>query len=186
MHTESDQTKILQRLGETFMAIESTEIEQMVTAISTASRIFVVGKGRTGLQMRGFAMRLMHLGLTVHALDEVTTPSLQPEDLLLIGSGSGRTPSLLSYANKAATIGATLGVMTGNRESPIVEKATHLIYIPASNSKAGKPVDNRTILPMGSLFEHTLGLLCDLLVIKLMGSLSVSEKEMEKRHANLE
>ena len=39
---------------------------------------------------------------------------------------------------------------------------------------------------MGSLFEHCLGLLCDLLIIRLKVALNVDEAQMNARHANLE
>jgi len=39
---------------------------------------------------------------------------------------------------------------------------------------------------MGSLFEHTLGLICDILIIHLMISMQQTEGEMFSRHANLE
>ena len=39
---------------------------------------------------------------------------------------------------------------------------------------------------MGSLFEHCLGLICDLLIIRLKRTLRVAESEMKARHANLE
>ena len=42
------------------------------------------------------------------------------------------------------------------------------------------------MLVMGSLFEHCLGLLCDLLIIRLKQSLEVDESAMNARHANLE
>ena len=51
--------------------------------------------------MRGFAMRLMHLGLQVYVVDDVTTPAIKTEDLLIIGSASGNTKSLVQYAGQA-------------------------------------------------------------------------------------
>ena len=177
---------IINDLSRTLTKIDEDEIEALETAILNAKRIFLAGKGRTGLQMRAFAMRLMHLGLTVHVIDEVTTPSIQSGDLLVIGSGSGRTASLVRYAEKCTEIGADLAIITGNRESPIAEKAHTVVYIPASNFKSGQTEQTQSTLIMGSLFEHTLGLLCDLMVIQLKAKLDVDESDMNHRHANLE
>ena len=59
-----------------------------------ARTVFVAGSGRSGLAMRSFAMRLIHLGLSAHVVGETTTPRITDRDLLLIGSGSGSTPGL--------------------------------------------------------------------------------------------
>ena len=60
------------------------------------------------------------------------------------------------------------------------------MYIPASNFKSGRPSGTDSVLVMGSLFEHCLGLLCDLLIIRLKAKLGVDQNEMNARHANLE
>ncbi len=72
-------------------SVDSDDLDQLKQMLLDAERIFIVGKGRSGLQMNGFAMRLMHLGLPVHVVGSVTTPNITANDLLLIGSGSGRT-----------------------------------------------------------------------------------------------
>jgi len=182
MNTSNLMTSIINDLSRTLNQINQDDIEALEAAILNAERIFIAGKGRTGLQMRAFAMRLMHLGLTVHVVDDVTTPSIQRGDLLIIGSGSGKTASLVRYAETCADIGADLATITGNRESPIAEQAETVVHIPAS--KGEDKMD--TVLLMGSLFEHTLGLLCDLMVIQLKAKLDQSEGDMNTRHANLQ
>lgn len=42
----------------------------------------------------------MHLGLQVYVVDDVTTPAIKTEDLLIIGSASGNTKSLVQYAGQ--------------------------------------------------------------------------------------
>ena len=56
--------------------VDPAQVDDICAAICTADRVFVAGKGRSGLQMRAFAMRLMHLGLTAHVVDDVTTPAI--------------------------------------------------------------------------------------------------------------
>ena len=48
----------------------------------------------------------MHLGYTVYFVGEPTTPSIQEGDLLILGSGSGNTASLVSNAKKAKDQGS--------------------------------------------------------------------------------
>ncbi len=177
---------IVADVGRTLRQVDADEVQALCAALLAAERIFLAGKGRTGLQMRAFAMRLMHLGLTVHVVDDVTTPAIGEGDLLLIGSSSGRTGSLLRYVETVGATGAQLATVTGNLESPIASAARCRVYIPASNFKAGGNAGEDSVLVMGSLFEHCLGLLCDLLIIRLKAALNVDETEMNARHANLE
>ncbi len=177
---------IVSDIGKTLRQVEPTQVASLHEAILAAERIFIAGKGRTGLQMRAFAMRLMHLGVRVHVVDDVTTPAIGTGDLLLIGSSSGRTGSLLRFVDTVAAQDARLAVLTGNLNSPIAAAADTLVYLPATNFKADSRGGNDSVLVMGSLFEHCLGLICDLLIIRLKADLAVSEAEMNARHANLE
>ena len=177
---------IVADVGRTLRQVDADEVEALRAALLAAERIFLAGKGRTGLQMRAFAMRLMHLGLTVHVVDDVTTPAIGAGDLLLIGSSSGRTGSLLRYIETVGATGGRLATLTGNLDSPIAAAAHCRVYIPATNFKAGGRAGEDSVLVMGSLFEHCLGLLCDLLIIRLKAALAVDEAQMNARHANLE
>lgn len=177
---------ILADLSRTLRQVDAAQLEHLKDAILSADRVFIAGKGRSGLQMKAFAMRLMHLGLTVHVLDDVTTPAIARKDLLLVGSSSGRTASLLRHVDTAERIGASIATLTGNLESPIAAAAKILAHIPASNFKAGANSGEDSVLVMGSLFEHCLGLVCDLLIIRLKDTLQVDESAMNARHANLE
>ena len=186
METENLVSAILDDLSTTLRQLDESQINKLETAILEANRIFVAGKGRTGLQMRGFAMRLMHLGLTVHVVDDVSTPAIQSGDLLIIGSGSGRTMSLVRYAEAVQKIGASLATITGNQSAPIAELAQTIVFIPAKIFQSDAQTKTKSVLLMGSLFEHSLGLLCDLMVIQLKDLLKQSEDDMNERHANLE
>ncbi len=177
---------VIADIGRTLGRVDPAQVDDICAAIFAADRIFVAGKGRSGLQMRAFAMRLMHLGLTVHVVDDVTTPAIGAGDLLLIGSSSGRTGSLLRYIDTARAAGAALAAFSGNLESPIAEAAATVVYIPASNFKAGRQTGIDSVMVMGSLFEHCLGLLCDLIIIRLKAALEIEEAAMNARHANLE
>ncbi|WP_299555467.1 6-phospho-3-hexuloisomerase [Seonamhaeicola sp.] len=186
MQVEQLIDNILNELSNTLHQIDVTQIEELETSIIKANRIFVAGKGRTGLQMKAFAMRLMHLGLKVFVVDDVTTPGIQQSDLLIIGSGSGRTESLNGYAKSALSNNADLAFITGNAQSPITNLSHNTVYIPASNFKSDNQGKKSSALIMGSLFEYTIGLLFDLMIIQLMNKLQQTEGAMNNRHANLE
>ena len=173
-------------LQDALAAVDSLEVARLRQAILQAPRVFVTGKGRTGLQMRAFAMRLAHLGLPVYVVGEVTTPSIGNDDLLLIGSGSGRTASLVEYAARAQKLGAKVALFTTADKAPILDQANYQVRIPTPTPRQGNFAVSRSIQPMGSLFEGALGLLLDAVVLQLMDDLGVSVEQMVARHANLE
>ena len=92
---------ILDELKENAAQINDDDLKAVEKLITEANRIFIGGAGRSGFAARGFSNRLMHLGYTVYFVGEPTTPSIQAGDLLIVGSGSGNTASLVSNSQKA-------------------------------------------------------------------------------------
>jgi len=97
MHPMNDHCEtqgILQELSRTVSDVDPSSLERLARTLLDAKRIFVAGSGRSGLMMRAFAMRLMHMGFPVFIVGDTTTPAIGKEDLLVIGSGSGETGAL--------------------------------------------------------------------------------------------
>ena len=179
-----------QVLGEVAACVRQVSTESLVGAevlMETAPRVFVAGAGRSGLCMRALGMRLMHLGKTVYMVGETTTPGIGAADLLILGSGSGRTASLLAMAEKARRQGAKVLLFTIDAASPLAGLADHRVIIPAPSPKAAEGVHAlASVQPMGALFEQSLFLLCDSLILGLMRQTGVGAAQMFERHANLE
>jgi 6-phospho-3-hexuloisomerase len=163
--------------------VSAVSLSQAERRIEAAERIFVAGIGRSGLCMRALAMRLMHLGKLVHVVGATTTPSIAAGDLLVMGSGSGSTASLLTIAEQARHKGATLLLFTTDTTSPLAELADHIVLIPAPSLDMNS---HSSIQPMGSLFEQCLLILSDTLIVGLMQHLGIDALQMRQRHANLE
>ena len=53
----------LAEIGQVFHHIDDTNVDGAMDMIAKAGRIAAYGVGREGLQVKGFAMRLFHLGL---------------------------------------------------------------------------------------------------------------------------
>ncbi|MFP5367432.1 MAG: hypothetical protein ACLGIS_11380, partial [Actinomycetes bacterium] len=88
---------VLDEISDVFQSVDPAEVAALVTELRLADRIFVTGAGRSGLVLKMAAMRLMHLGLTVHVVGEVYNPgaSLWKDDLEvrdLLGRVGGLTP----------------------------------------------------------------------------------------------
>jgi len=161
-------------------------MELLVRAVSAAPRVFVAGAGRSGLVAQSFAMRLMHLGKSVHVIGDATTPGIGPGDLLVVGSGSGSTPSLVTAAGNARSLGARIALLTIRADSPIARLADIVLTIPAPTPKIEVGTDFASGQPMGSLFEQALFLTFDALILMLMDLEGISGEDMFTRHANLE
>jgi len=169
-------------------SVSDEAFQKGLREIEAADQIFVAGAGRSGLAIRGLAMRLMHAGKKVHVVGDVTTPKITEKDLLIIGSGSGSTEALQCYAKKCKNIGARLLLLTIVPESPIGALADSIIRIPAPSSKARNAVGTTDSLQaMGSLFEQSLFILGDCLILEYMEQHRLNGEEMfHAHHANLE
>ena len=186
MNIQAYISQILEELGETVGHVPNDSAEKLVDAILAAETIFVAGAGRSGLAMKSFAMRLMHMGFDTYVVGETVTSSITDKDVLLIGSGSGSTGSLVVNANKAETIGATICLITIDENSPIAQVAEVVFTIPAPSPKVNRDFGFRSVQPMGSLFEQSLLLTLDAMVLLLMEKTGKTPESMFTRHANLE
>lgn len=177
---------ILKELEQTLTSISESDTEKLTDMIEKANRIFLAGCGRSGLMVRGFAMRLMHMGKKVHVVGETTAPSIQPDDLLIIASGSGETGSLVAMANKCKKIGAALATVTIFPNATIGKMADCTVVIDAPTAKSEEKTAMSSIQPMGSLFEQSLLLYLDSVILQLMKIENLTSDIMFKLHANLE
>jgi 6-phospho-3-hexuloisomerase len=177
---------VLAEQYESLDKIKNLDIESMLSAIDSANKLFVAGLGRSGNVARCFAMRCMHIGLTVYVVGETVTPAILPEDMLLISSGSGETDTLVNIASRAKNIGAKVGLVTIFPESTIAKFADNIIQLPGVTFKSSLQSSAKSIQPHGSLFEQMSFLLFDCMVLALMDMRNSLQTDLFERHANLE
>lgn len=178
---------VLAEVANCVSQVSGETLAQAGDLIEAAPRIFVTGAGRSGLCMRAFAARLMHLGKTVYVVGETTTPSITSKDLLILGTGSGQSAVLLKIVELARQQGAKILLLTAEAVSPLSKLADHAVIIPAPSLKPFEMEHSlMSTQPMGSLFEQSLLILCDSLVFALMEHLGIGVGKMRKHHANLE
>jgi len=170
---------ILDELIDVLAHVDRDDMERLLDAMRAGKRVFVAGIGRSGLMARGLAMRLMHLDFEVYVVGETTTPSIARGDLLVCCSRYGKSRTLHTYIEKAHEVGAKAAVVTMTAKSPLAKRADHVFVIPVEASGKSRQ-------PLGTIFEQSLLLYCDALVVLAMERLGVSEKEMARRHTQLE
>lgn len=184
---DSTLDQILAEVTACVRQVSAESLAQAGALIESASRIFVAGAGRSGLCMRALAMRLMHIGKTAYVVGETTMPAIAAANLLIIGSGSGQTTSLLTIVAQARRQGAIILLFTTDATSPLAEQADYRVIIPAPAFKTAEQVRGFiSMQPLGTLFEQSLFILCDCLILGLMQRTGVSAAQMAERHANLE
>ncbi|MGO4146227.1 6-phospho-3-hexuloisomerase [Paenarthrobacter sp. YAF11_1] len=165
-------------------AIDVGQLAVLAGRIHRAERVFLAGAGRSGLVLRMAAMRLMHLGLTVHVAGDTTTPAITSGDLLVVASGSGTTSGVVKAAETASAAGADVAAVTTNPGSPLARLADALVIIPAAQK-----TDHGSSLSRqysGSLFEQSLFLATEAVFQTLWENTDEPAEQLWLRHANLE
>jgi len=176
---------IVNELEQTLAKISIDESDQLVEAILKAEKVFVAGAGRSGFMAKSFAMRLMHMGVQAFVVGETITPGVGKDDLLIVGSGSGTTKSLIAMAEKAKMLDAMCAAITINPDSLLANISDFYVQIPAK-PKDSESAEYQSIQPMGSLFEQSLLLLYDAVILALMDKKELNGQTMYGQHANLE
>lgn len=162
----------------------TASLAALAARLGSAERVFVLGAGRSGLALRMTAMRLMHLGLVVHVVGDVTTPAITATDALLAASGSGGTAGIVRAAETAHGAGATVLVITTAPDSPLAALADVTVVIPA----AQKQDHGGTLSAQysGGLFEQGVLLVGDAVFHSLWQASGTAAADLWPRHANLE
>ncbi len=177
---------IIEEIDITLGKMDRRQQRELLDIISGSTGLFIAGRGRTGLVMNTFAIRMMQMGFKVHVAGEPTAPAIIPGDLLLIGSGSGETESLVVMSEKARKVGAGIALITMDSDSAIAGNADVTVVIPAGGSKTDKDAAADSLQPMCNLFEQCLLLFLDALTISLMDEKEIDVSILYDRHANLE
>lgn len=186
MNTKEYAEVVINELTHTLTSIDEASAAAFVSLVDEAQEVYCAGAGRSGFQIKGFAMRLMHMGVNSYVVGETCTPNIAEGGLLVVCSGSGETKSLVNHATKAKEVGAKVALITINPQSSIANMADVVIEISAPSPKSAKQGEIASIQPMGSLFEQSEGIFMDIAIMMLMERRNMTSETMFGRHANME
>lgn len=178
--------QMFRELQDVFRRLPPHLAETLIHELELAPRIFGCATGRSGFILKGFLMRLMHLGLTVYVVGETITPRLAPGDLLLVISGSGETPQPREVLRRANAAGARTLALTASPTSTIAREAQVTLVIPGTTklTQAGEPASAQC---PGSLFEQAAFLFLESVIFILYQQrLGLSPAAVLSRHADVE
>lgn len=191
-HTK-DKTFTLQELIEIILEenrrlvthIAGKAATDLIQRIEKAESIFFSAQGRAGFILRCFCMRLMHLGFRVYFCGETVTPAITGNDLLIVLSGSGETPSTVEAVRLAKQYKTETYGILGNIESRIGSLVDHNLHIPGTTKllRDEEPVSAQMA---GSLFEQSVFLFLEAVVLKIYQTQKKNVGSVSSRHAVIE
>jgi 6-phospho-3-hexuloisomerase len=176
---------ILEENRSLMQQLSDTAEQDFIRRILGAKSIFFSAQGRAGFILRCFCMRLMHLGFTVYFCGETITPAITRNDLLIVLSGSGETPSTLNSVKSAKKYHAKTYGILGNMESEIASIVDTSIYIPGTTKLCRKD-EPHSLQMAGSLFEQSAFLFLEAIVLKIYQKRKKSVGSVSSRHTVIE
>lgn len=174
--------------------LSQEEIDRMIEYIRKAEKVYIYGAGRSGLVGKAFAIRLMHLGINVYVIGDVITPAISKKDVLIVISGSGETTTPVNAAKIAKETGAKIIAITTYPNSTLGKLANSTVVIKGRTKLRGEKDfllrqikgEHYTLAPLGTLFEVSVLIFLDGLVVEMMARMGKSEEDLRSRHATIE
>lgn len=176
----------LHELARVFDKIDDSEVDKALEMIARAKRTVVFGGGRERLQIMGLAMRLYHMGLNVAVEGDMTTPPVGKGDLFIVTCGPGEISTALALMGVAKAAGSAILFITAQPKSRGAALADFVLTLPAQTMADDQGEKKSSVLPMGSLFEGSLFVLFEVMILKLKEKLGISAEAMRANHTNLE
>lgn len=173
---------VIQENLETLLAVKPEQIQQLIAEIKKAKTIQLYGMGRMQLSVRGFAMRLKHMGFDSYIVYDTTSPCIGKGDLLIVHCAV--TNAELNVIQLAKAAGARIVLLTAHPENEHGKYADLCVQVPGQIF--GTDNEIHSIQPMSTLLEQSLFLFTDIVTMLLMKECNISLEKMKNRHTNLE
>lgn len=181
-----DHKSALTEIGAVLDGIESDSVDKACQMITDANAMLLYGCGREGLQMRGLAMRLYHLGLNASMVADMAAPPLGSGDLFVVSAGPGELSTVTALMQVAKRDGAKVLFFTATPDASAAAMADHVVNIPAQTMANDQGASKRSILPMGSVYEGAMFMLFEMMILQLQSMLNAKADDMRNRHTNME
>jgi 6-phospho-3-hexuloisomerase len=174
---------------------QSLKIQNILTGLLRADRIFTVAAGRSELMLRNTGMRLMHEGYDVFRVNESYTPAIgndpNHKDTLLFYSGSGKTRLVITAEKIAFEKKVPIYGVSSNKESEAVKIAReeNVIITKGKEIYPNGTVPREETQPINFLqtkSEFKSYVIGELLVSALAVARELKEEDLQIRHSNTE
>lgn len=169
--------RIFSELSEIEASLETGSYELFAKEINQCNGVIIgLGAGRMGYSLQAFIMRLSHLGKRAYMLSDTSLPRIGANDLVIVNSSSGETPTIYLLAEIAKQAGARILLLTTNSNSSIATLADVSVrYSPVNSRQLMKTAyEQFTFL----FFDHIAGLIAE--------NSCMNVEEIEQNHSILE
>lgn len=141
-----------------------------------SGQVIGLAAGRMGYSLRGFIMRLNHLGFRATMIGDTDVPACDDRTLCVVSSSSGQTPSLVLFAKQALDHKARVVLFTSNKSSKLAELSDRVLCYGAKHSQQ----------MMKTLYEQFTLIMFDKLAEDIRRELRVDRSFVENNHSVLE
>jgi 6-phospho-3-hexuloisomerase len=149
-------------------------------------RFFLLASGRSAFILQCFATRLVHLGAEVHIVTNLASlPALRKKDILIVLSGSGTTPIVVSLLNNYVNTIKPYGIVTitSHPETVIGRLGDITIKLKGRTKKDKAVGDTAVLAPEGTMFEIAAFAYLDAVIAELAIKMGKTNDEMLKKHS---
>ncbi|TFG04106.1 MAG: SIS domain-containing protein, partial [Promethearchaeota archaeon] len=163
-------------------------IELVHDGIINKRRFFLLASGRSAFILQCFATRLVHLGAKVYMITNLTSnPSMREKDLLIVLSGSGTTPIVVSLLNNYVNRIKPHGIVTiTSHPETVIGRMGDITIKLKGRSKRDRTTDEddtAILTPEGTAFEQVAFTYLDAIIAELAIRLGKTNKDMLKEHS---
>ncbi len=149
-------------------------------------RFFLLASGRSAFILECFATRLVHLGAEVHIVTNLASmPALRKKDILIVLSGSGTTPIVVSLLNNYVNTIKPYGIVTiTSHPETVIGRLGDITIKLKGRTKRDKAVGDTAVLaPEGTMFEIAAFAYLDAVIAELAIKMGKTNDEMLKKHS---
>jgi len=170
----------LARVGE---QLDWASVDAVVALLLGARRVFLYGAGRSRSIALGIGQRLTHVGCDVTLIGESGTSRFTADDVLIVVSGSGASPSAVTIAELAvAAGGGEIVAITTAPDSPVGRLATRHVVVPTRSKLREHP----TLAPYTAHFDTAALVVGEAIAALAMDARGLSDEDIELYRPNVE
>lgn len=121
-------------LNKSYTLIDEKQMQRMVELISKKKRIYIYGRGSSGLVAQELKLRLMRLGVNIEAISDShimkMNSVLMDDECLVIGiSISGNTKEVIDSLKEASNKGASIVLITSKKGEEMKRYCDEILYV---------------------------------------------------------
>lgn len=162
-------------------------IELIYDGIINKRRFFLLASGRSAFILQCFATRLVHLGAEPYMITNLrSNPAMRDKDILIVLSGSGTTPIVVSLLNSYVNQIKPHGVVTiTSHPETVIGRMGDITIKLKGRTKRDKieSEDDAILTPEGTAFEQVAFTYLDAIVAELAVRLGLRNNDLLKKHA---